>query len=50
MLLSLRVNNCLIYNSEVEFSMQADMRYKLFPSNVAKNGKVNILKAAVFSC
>lgn len=47
MLLSLRVNNCLIYNSEVEFSMQADMRYKRFPSNVAKNGKVNVLKAAV---
>lgn len=47
MLLSLRVNNCLIYNSEVEFSMQADMRYKRFPSNVAKKGKVNVLKAAV---
>ena len=47
MLLSLKVNNCLIYNSEVEFSMQADMRYKRFPNNVAQIGDVNILKTAV---
>ena len=47
MLLSLRVNNCLIYNSEVEFSMKADMRYKRFPNNVASFESVNALKSAV---
>ena len=47
MLLSLKVNNCLIYNSEVEFSMRANMHYKRFPNNVAKDGKVNALKTAV---
>ena len=47
MLLSLKVNNCLIYNSEVEFSMRADMRYKRFPNNVATVNGVNALKTAV---
>lgn len=47
MLLSLKVNNCLVYNSEVEFSMRANMHYKRFPNNVAKYGSVNILKTAV---
>ena len=47
MLLSLKVNNCLIYNSEVEFSMRANMHYKRFPNNVAKVGKINALKTAV---
>ncbi len=47
MLLSLKVNNCLIYNSEVEFSMRANMHYKRFPNNVAKVGKINALKTAI---
>lgn len=47
MLLSLKVNNCLIYNSEVEFSLRANMHYKRFPNNVAKVGKINALKTAV---
>ena len=47
MLLSLKVNNCLIYNSEVEFSMRANMHYKRFPNNVARVGKINALKTAV---
>lgn len=47
MLLSLKVNNCLIYNSEVEFSMRANMHYKRFPNNVTKLGSVNALKTAV---
>ena len=47
MLLSLKVNNCLIYNSEVEFSMRANMHYKRFPNNVAKIGRINALKTAV---
>ncbi len=47
MLLSLKVNNCLIYDSEVEFSMRANMHYKRFPNNVAKAGRINALKTAV---
>ncbi len=47
MLLSLKVNNCLIYNSEVEFSMRANMHYKRFPSNVSTVKRVNALKTAV---
>ena len=47
MLLSLKVNNCLIYNSEVEFSMRANMHYKRFSNNVARIGETNILKTAV---
>ena len=47
MLLSLRVNNCLIYSSEVEFSLQANMHYKRFPDNVAQVDGTNVLKAAV---
>ena len=38
---------CLIYNSEVEFSMRANMHYKRFPNNVAKVGRINALKTAV---
>lgn len=47
MLLSLKANNCLIYNSEIEFSMRANMHYKRFPNNVASFGLVNALKTAV---
>ena len=47
MLLSLMVNNCLIYNSETEFSMRANMHYKRFPNNVAGIGRINALKTAV---
>lgn len=47
MLLFLKVNNCLIYNSEAEFSMQANMHYKRFPNNVARVGNVNALKTAI---
>lgn len=47
MLLSLKANNCLIYNSEIEFSMRANMHYKRFPNNVAALDGVNALKTAV---
>ena len=47
MLLSIKVNNCLIYDSEVEFSMRANMHYKRFPNNVSKVGRINALKTAV---
>ncbi len=47
MLVSLKVDNCLIFDKEVEFSMHANMHYRRFPSNVSSNGSVNVLKAAV---
>ena len=47
MLLSLKINNCLIYNSEVEFSMRANMHYKRFSNNVVSIDDVHVLKTAV---
>ncbi len=47
MLLTLKVNNYLIYNSEMEFSMQANMHFKRFPNNVATIDGVNALKTAI---
>lgn len=47
MLLSLRLNNCMIYNSEVEFTMHANMHFKRFSTNVLKASQVNVLKTAV---
>lgn len=47
MFLSLRIGNCMIYNSEVEFSMHANMHYRRFPSNVTSINGVNVLKTAI---
>ena len=47
MLLSLRLNNFMIYSQEVEFSMMANMHYSRFPSNVASVNGVHTLKTAV---
>ena len=47
MLIALKMNNCFIYNSEVDFSMRADMRYKRFSSNVASFGDSNVLKTSI---
>ncbi len=47
MLLSLKLNNFMIYNQEVEFSMIANMHYRRFPSNVASVNGVHALKTAV---
>ena len=47
MLLSLRLNNFMIYNQEVEFSMMANMHYSRFPTNVASVNGVHALKTAV---
>lgn len=47
MLLNVTVNNCRIYNSETEFSMQANGHYKRFPNNVAEFEKFGVLKSAV---
>lgn len=47
MILSLKANNCLIYNSEIEFSMHANMHYRRFPNNVVSVNRVNALKTAI---
>lgn len=47
MLISIRVNNCYIYDQEIEFSMRADMRQKRFGSNVIKNKGTNVVKSAL---
>lgn len=47
MLISLKLNNCLIYDSEVEFSMRANMHYKHFLNNIYKQKKHNVLKSAI---
>jgi len=47
MLISLKVNNCFVFNDETEFSMRADMRNKRFSSNVVKYDSCNILKSAI---
>lgn len=47
MLLSLTINNCLIYNSEVELSLKANMHYKRFQNNVTCIGHSNVLKTAI---
>ena len=47
MLISLKINNCFIYNNEVEFTMRADMRYKRFSSNVVSAHNTHILKTAM---
>ena len=36
MIVEIRINNCYIFNQEVVFSMNADMRNKRFITNVHK--------------
>jgi len=45
MILSVRVNNFLVYSNEVELSMKADMRIKKFNNNVYKKNNFNVLKS-----
>lgn len=47
MLISLKANNCLIYSSEVEFSMRANMHYKHFYNNVYNAGRFCVVKSAI---
>lgn len=47
MLLFLRLNNYMIYNHEVTFSMMANMHYSRLSSNVVSALGINILKTAV---
>lgn len=45
MILSVRLNNFLIYSNEVELSLKADMRIKKFNSNVHSKNDFNVLKS-----
>lgn len=47
MLVGVKINNCLIYNSETEFSMRANRHYKRFPNNVASFEDLGVLKSAI---
>ena len=47
MLISLKVNNCFIYNAETEFTMRSDLRNKHFPCNVISVNSTNVLKSAI---
>lgn len=47
MLLSVKLNNCFVFNREVEFSMQANMHNQRMASNVISKKNVNVLKSAV---
>ncbi len=46
MILSIRVNNFLVYAKETEMSLIADMRIKKFYSNVYQKNNFNVIKAA----
>lgn len=46
MILSIRVNNFLVYAKETEMSLIADMRIKKFYSNVYQENNFNVVKAA----
>lgn len=45
MILSVRVNNFLVYSNEVELSLKADMHIKKFADNVFTENKFNVLKS-----
>jgi len=46
MILSIRINNFLVYAYETEMSLIADMRIKKFYSNVYQQNNFNVVKAA----
>lgn len=47
MLLYLKVNNCFIYDKDIEFSMRANMHQKRFMSNLLPVDKTNVLKSSI---
>lgn len=47
MLISIKANNFMIYNSEIEFSMQANLHHKHFKNNYSNHGELNVLKTAI---
>lgn len=47
MLISLSINNCLIFDTDMEFSLQANMQSKRFAQNIAPAGKIHVVKSAI---
>ena len=47
MLLHLKINNCFIFDKEVEFSMRANMHQKRFINNVVTFNNINALKSSI---
>ena len=47
MLISLSINNCLIYDTETEFSLQANLQSKRFAQNIVPAGKIHVVKSAI---
>ncbi|MBP5671707.1 MAG: ATP-binding protein [Victivallales bacterium] len=47
MLISLAINNCLIFDTDTEFSLQANMQNKRFACNIVPAGKIHVVKSAI---
>ena len=47
MLISLSINNCLIFDTKTEFSLQANMQSKRFAQNIVPAGKIHVVKSAI---
>ncbi len=47
MLISLSINNCLIYDTDTEFSLQANLQSKRFAQNIVPAGKIHVVKSAI---
>lgn len=47
MLISLSIDNCLIYDTATEFSLQANMQSRRFAQNLVPAGKIHVVKSAI---
>ena len=47
MLISLSIDNCLIYDTATEFSLQANMQSRRFAQNLAPAGRIHVVKSAI---
>ena len=47
MLISLTIDNFLIYDTETEFSLQANMQSRRFVQNIVSAGKIHVVKSAI---
>ncbi len=47
MLISLTIDNCLIFDQVTEFSLQANMQSRRFIQNIAPAGKLHVVKSAI---
>ncbi len=47
MLIALSIDNCLIYDTRTEFSLQANMQSRRFAQNIVHAGKIHVVKSAI---